>query len=108
LRVAHSSIFELSFRTLFPHDKWRRLLSSTLRSETVQTGVYREPAGHPPLRAAIARHIGTARGMEITADDVTIVNGTQQGLDIVARSFIAPGDKVAVNKFPLFLIVSWY
>lgn len=49
------------------------------------------------LRAAIARHIGIARRMEITADDVTIINGTQQGLYVVARTLIARGDMVAVE-----------
>jgi GntR family transcriptional regulator/MocR family aminotransferase len=41
--------------------------------------------------------------MEIAEDDVTIVNGTQQGLDVVARILIAPGDKVAVEDpgYPL-------
>jgi GntR family transcriptional regulator/MocR family aminotransferase len=35
--------------------------------------------------------------MEITPEDITIVNGTQQGLDVVARTLLAPGDHVAVE-----------
>jgi GntR family transcriptional regulator / MocR family aminotransferase len=94
---------QFDFRTglpdasLFPHDRWRRLVSSALRSEVVQTGVYGDPAGHRPLRDSIARYIGIARGMEITGNDITIVNGTQQGLDVVVRSLIAPGDTVALE-----------
>jgi GntR family transcriptional regulator/MocR family aminotransferase len=49
------------------------------------------------LRSAIARHIGIARGVEASAEDVTITNGTQQALDIVARALLEPGDRVAVE-----------
>ncbi|HEX7360313.1 MAG TPA: PLP-dependent aminotransferase family protein [Bryobacteraceae bacterium] len=69
-------------------------------------GVYAKPAGYGPLREAIARYVGVARGIEITADDVTIVNGTQQGLDVVARTLLAPGDRVALED-PGYPLVSW-
>jgi GntR family transcriptional regulator/MocR family aminotransferase len=68
--------------------------------------VYGEPAGYLPLREAIARHIGVARGMEITAEDATIVNGAQQGLDVVARTLLAPGDRVALED-PGYRLVRW-
>lgn len=92
--------------SLFPHDKWRRLVSRALRPGAMGAGIYGEPAGYLPLREAIARHIGVARGMEITAEDVTIVNGTQQGLDIVARILLAPGDCVALED-PGYRMVRW-
>jgi DNA-binding transcriptional MocR family regulator len=44
--------------------------------------------------------------MEITGEDVTIVNGTQQGLDLVARTLLAPGDQVAVED-PGYRMVRW-
>jgi GntR family transcriptional regulator/MocR family aminotransferase len=89
--------------SLFPHDRWRRLLSSAFRAEALQTGGYGDPAGHRTLRDTIARYIGIARGMEIAGDDVTMVNGAQQGIDVVARCLIAPGETVAVEDpgYPL-------
>ena len=92
--------------SLFPHDKWRRMVSGALRSEAKGTVVYGAPAGHLPLREAIARHIGVSRGMEITAEDVTIVNGAQQGLDVVARTLLAPRDCVALEN-PGYRMVRW-
>jgi GntR family transcriptional regulator/MocR family aminotransferase len=83
--------------TLFPHRAWRRLIARSLRSADRTAGVYQHPAGHPDLRAAIARHIGTARSVDASADDVIITNGTQQALDILARVLLAPGDLVAVE-----------
>jgi GntR family transcriptional regulator/MocR family aminotransferase len=57
--------------------------------------VYDTPAGSEPLRRAIARHIGVSRGVEASADDVVVTNGTQQALDIVARVLLSPGDHIA-------------
>jgi GntR family transcriptional regulator / MocR family aminotransferase len=101
--AAFSRPAQFDFRTgvpdasLFPHEAWRRLLARELRSEASGAGAYGHPAGHRGLREAIARHIGISRGVEATADDVTITNGTQQALDIVARVLLAPGDRVAVE-----------
>jgi GntR family transcriptional regulator / MocR family aminotransferase len=92
--------------SLFPHDRWRRLLSRQLRSEIVSKGVYGDPGGHRGLREAIARYIGIARGVDASADDITIGSGTQQALDVVARTLLEPGDQVAVED-PGYHLVRW-
>jgi GntR family transcriptional regulator/MocR family aminotransferase len=84
--------------TLFPHRTWRRLVARVLRSNELTSKItYEHPAGHRDLRTAIARHIGNSRGIETSADDVTITNGTQQALDILTRVLLAPGDRIAVE-----------
>jgi GntR family transcriptional regulator/MocR family aminotransferase len=82
---------------LFPHDVWRRLMARQLRSEANGMIVYDDPAGNRRLREAIARHIGVSRGVETSADDVIVTNGTQQALDVVARVLLSPGDHIAVE-----------
>jgi GntR family transcriptional regulator / MocR family aminotransferase len=82
---------------LFPYQTWRRLLARELRPDAVGSGGYADPAGHPGLRQAIARHIGVARGVQTTAEDVVVTNATQQAVDVVARVLLAPGDRVAVE-----------
>ena len=112
LSTAFAAPAQFDFRTglpdasLFPHDRWRRLLSRQLRSEIVGEGVYGDPAGHRGLREAIARHIGVARGVEASADDVIVVNGTQQALDVIARTLLEPGDQVAVED-PGYPPIRW-
>lgn len=81
----------------FPYETWRRLIARELRAPAVGQGYYGEPAGHRGLRDAIARHIGVARGVVATGDDVVVTNGTQQAVDIIARALLTPGDRVAVE-----------
>ena len=61
--------------------------------------------GYPPLRHAIAERL-KARGMDASADDVIITTGSQQGIDIVARSLrdrhIATEDPVYSHAKMLF------
>ena len=60
-------------------------------------------AGCPDLRSAIARHVGVARAVRVTADDVIVTNGSQQAIDLIARVLLEPGDAVAVEDpcYPL-------
>ena len=81
----------------FPYGTWRRLLADETRTGAVGGGPYGDPAGHQPLRAAIARHIGTSRDVTATADHIVITSGTQQALDLVTRVLLCPGDRVAVE-----------
>jgi GntR family transcriptional regulator/MocR family aminotransferase len=83
--------------TLFPFDTWRRLVSAELRLRANSPGTYAAPAGHPALRAAIARSLGYGRSVRATAGDVVVTNGTQHALDLIARVLLKPGDVVAVE-----------
>lgn len=82
---------------LFPYQSWRRLLARELTATTVGAGHYADPAGHAGLREAIAAHIGVSRGVQATAEDVVVTNGTQQAVDLIGRVLLAPGDRVAVE-----------
>jgi GntR family transcriptional regulator / MocR family aminotransferase len=82
---------------LFPFDTWRRLVAAELRVGANNPATYASPAGHPALRAAIARYLGVSRSLRTDADEVTITNGTQHALDLMARVLLRPGDVVAVE-----------
>ena len=84
--------------SLFPFERWRRLLSEQMRAESVGKGLYEHSAGHEGLREAIARHVGVARGVQTSPEDVVITNGTQQALDVIARTLLAPGECIAVEN----------
>jgi GntR family transcriptional regulator/MocR family aminotransferase len=81
----------------FPYETWRRLIALELRAGAFVGGFSSDPAGHPALREAIVRHIGTSRGVIADPGDVTITNGAQQALDLVTRVLLSPGDRVAME-----------
>jgi GntR family transcriptional regulator/MocR family aminotransferase len=83
---------------LFPFDTWRRLVAAEVRLRANSPGTYAEPAGHPALRAAIARYLGVSRSVRAAAEDVVVTNGTQHALDLIGRILLRPGDVVAVEE----------
>jgi GntR family transcriptional regulator / MocR family aminotransferase len=82
----------------FPHEIWRRLLARRARATSIRTLWYGPAVGFAPLREAIARHLRAARGVVATADQVIVVNGSQQALDLTARLLIDQGDLVVVEE----------
>src|SRR6185369_8496515 len=83
--------------SLFPFDTWRRLLARQIRASRL-TGAYADPAGHPKLRAAIARYVAVSRGVSAEADDVIVTHGAQQAFDLIARVLLEPGMRVVVEE----------
>ena len=60
---------------------------------------YTDPRGHVRLRTELAKMLSRTRGLVTTPDDVLITRSIEQGLDLVARTLIAPGDVVVVEMF---------
>jgi 2-aminoadipate transaminase len=58
--------------------------------------------GHPPLREWICRHLASVEGIAASPDRVLVTSGSQQGLDLVAKTLIDPGDVVVVEN-PAYL-----
>lgn len=57
---------------------------------------YAEAAGYTPLRALIAERM-TAQGMAVPDDQVMITNGSQQGIDLIGKLMLDPGDTVVIE-----------
>lgn len=79
-----------------PETDLRRAFSKGI-DQVATLATYRDPRGWPPLRDQIARAL-VARGIRCGADDVAIVNGAQQALDLAGRVLIDPGDTVAMEQ----------
>lgn len=90
--------FGRSFPHIFPYDVWRRLLGRYLSTDDVMLSRYGSVAGFDPLRAAIASYLRRWRGVRCATEQVVIVNGLQQALDILARLLLQPGDNVLVES----------
>lgn len=82
----------------FPLDLWRRLTLRHYRANDVSLLDYANGSqGYEPLREAIAGYLRRSRAVTCEADQVVIVNGSQQALDLIAKLLIDRGDPVAVE-----------
>ena len=78
----------------FPIKTWVKLNNQTAKTTSeVQLG-YGDAAGYWPLREEIASYLRTYRAVNCNAEQIIIVNGSQQGLDLVMRVLLNPGDYV--------------
>jgi GntR family transcriptional regulator/MocR family aminotransferase len=83
---------------LFPIKTWRRLIHTALsHGGALGLSDYGDPGGLPALRAAIAHHLAAARGVIADPAQIVIVAGIQEGINIAARLFLAPGAVAAVE-----------
>lgn len=81
----------------FPIATWRRLLARHAEASVAMLDYSADPAGHRPLRESIARYLGRARAVRCTAENVIIVAGSQQALDLASRMLLDHGDAAAVE-----------
>lgn len=77
---------------LFPWQTWGRLVAKRGHEISPASAGYGDTLGYRPLREVVARYAAVARGLVCTADQIIIVGGSQQGLDLVARVVTDPGD----------------
>jgi len=78
----------------FPIDIWRRLHARHLGAIEPSVLSKRSAQGAPALRQAIAEHLGIARGVAVSAQNIVLVSSVQQALDICLRLIVEPGDPV--------------
>ncbi|MBK9135722.1 MAG: PLP-dependent aminotransferase family protein [Betaproteobacteria bacterium] len=83
---------------LFPLPAWRRCMGAAHAEADRASLFYGLPAGWPALREATARHLALTRALECSADQVIILNGPLQALDLVVRVLLEPGDAVVVER----------
>ncbi len=57
---------------------------------------YSDTSGYPPFCEWLAEYMGTL-GAPCSAENILVTNGSQQGLDFLARLFLTPGDTVLLQ-----------
>ncbi|HMR30800.1 MAG TPA: PLP-dependent aminotransferase family protein [Geminicoccaceae bacterium] len=81
----------------FPALAWRKAMAPALLRRHGRLG-YGDPRGLPGLRSALQGYLWRARGLRCDPDQIVMVNGSQQGLDLCARLLLDPGDRVAMEN----------
>ena len=87
---------------LFPVEAMRAAADAVLGTDGRAALQYGVTEGHPPLREWIAAHLAESVGLRADADELLITHGSQQGLDLVARVLLDPGD-IVLTENPAYL-----
>lgn len=87
---------------LFPIEKIKEVASKVLDESGRAALQYGATEGFVPLRKIIAEERMRPAGVDVTAADILITSGSQQGLDFSGKIFLNPGD-VVICESPSYL-----
>ena len=82
----------------FPLAVWNSLVTRHTRSTHAKSLDYGDPMGSKELRERIAEYLRIARGVRCDAQQILIVSGSQQGLEVTTRVLLDPGDRVWMEE----------
>jgi len=85
----------------FPVERLREISAQVLAEDWKGGLQYGEAEGYRPLREWVAADL-VQRGVPTAAEQVLITNGSQQGIDLLARALLNPGD-VVLTEQPSYL-----
>jgi GntR family transcriptional regulator/MocR family aminotransferase len=82
----------------FPLAVWNSLVTRHTRNTHAKSLDYGDPMGLKELRERIAEYLRIARGVRCDAQQIMIVSGSQQGLEVTTRVLLDPGDQVWMEE----------
>jgi 2-aminoadipate transaminase len=82
----------------FPVDAINTATDKVLRADGRAALQYSTTEGYLPLREYIAARYKRVQGLTISPDEILIVSGSQQALDLLGKVFVNKGDDVAIEK----------
>jgi len=86
----------------FPVEEIAVASSDVLAGADISALQYSTTEGYQPLREYIAQRYRDKKKLDISADEILITNGSQQGLDLIGKVFIGKDDRVVIEK-PAYL-----
>jgi GntR family transcriptional regulator / MocR family aminotransferase len=81
----------------FPRSVWRRLTNWRMQSSKFNLTYSGTPKGLRELRETLAGYLGASRGISCSPDQIVIVTGVQQALNVAAHLFVRAGTTVAME-----------
>ncbi len=97
VRPTHAFRANLPALDLFPAKRWAQIAAHRLRRVSMGLLVGCEAMGYRPLRVAVADYLRTSRGVRCVPEQIAIVSGVQEALDLTARIILNPGDRVCME-----------
>ena len=95
----HTNAFRTNLPALdrFPRALWARTVSACLRRITQKEMHPGSRAGYDDLRQALAEYLRSSRGANCRPEQVVIISGVREAIDLTARLLLNPGDRVLVE-----------
>ena len=87
---------------LFPHDALADIAADLLREQPVTALQYGITEGYLPFREAIKERLKRVEGIGTENDELIVVSGGQQGIDLATKCLVNEGDTVIVEQ-PSFI-----
>jgi GntR family transcriptional regulator/MocR family aminotransferase len=78
----------------FPAELWGKIAARRARTFRSWLQTHDDGRGYRPLRQAISDYLSSSRGVRCSSDQVIVVSGVQQALDLLARLLLKQGDPV--------------
>ena len=82
----------------FPVEAWIKISARCWRRPHSDLLGYGQAAGYRPLREQIAAYVKASRAVHCEPEQVIIISGSQQGLDLAARILVDPGESVWLEE----------
>ena len=82
---------------LFPNEAFQDSLNHVMETTGAELLSYAPSAGSPEFVSFVRDHLAEHRQVPAGPNEILVVNGSQQALDLVCRAFLRPGDTVAVE-----------
>ena len=86
----------------FPVEEITRAASEVMTGADVSALQYSTTEGYQPLREYIAQRYLEKKNLDISAEQILITNGSQQGLDLLGKIFIGKDERIAIEQ-PAYL-----
>ncbi|MFC2038681.1 PLP-dependent aminotransferase family protein [Chloroflexota bacterium] len=82
----------------FPVEGIKQATAKVLEAEGENALQYSTTEGYLPLRQYIADRYKKRLGLTVSPDEILIIHGSQQGLDLLGKVFLDKGDKVLIER----------
>lgn len=89
----------------FPAAIWKRAVNAAM-GDRPERLAYNDPRGSRRLRMALQGYLWRARTLRCDLEQIIIVSGSQQGLDLCARLLLDAGDRF-VTENPCYAMARW-
>lgn len=83
---------------LFPIEEFKQSLIEVLDRDKGKAFVYPEINGYEPFRISISSFLNKNYHMNVDKDQVVVISGGQQGIDIITKTLVSPGDYIFVEN----------